>query len=62
MNKIELIESLIKEMEELTFLDDDELEAIKMRTRIVIRNSFSNPENYIKELDEIRFTSRPQIN
>ncbi len=61
MNKIELIDSLIKETEDLTFLDDDKLNTIKMRARIIIRNNLNNPENYIKELDEIQFTHEYQI-
>lgn len=55
MDKIQILESLLSEADDLQILNDSGLEAFKKKLRMIIRNVFGKESEYLKELEEITF-------
>ena len=57
MNKLEIIENLIEEIRNLEFENDNALDAIKSKGKMIIRNLHGEKSNYLDELEQIEFYS-----
>jgi predicted nucleotide-binding protein len=55
MNKIELIQSLIDELNKLPNLDEGKLDALQRRAEMIIRIIFGESSKYLKDLGKINF-------
>jgi len=55
MNKLELIDGLIEEINALKFGEETNLDAIRRRTEMIIRNLFGNDSKYLDDLRHISF-------
>jgi hypothetical protein len=58
MSETELIESLIKQLQEVPAYDHDKLDALKRRAEMLIRKIFGSSSEYLTDLASIRFTPR----
>jgi hypothetical protein len=55
MNEIELVQSLIDNLNELPHRDEGKLDALRRRAEMIIRKVFGNSSKYLKDLDNIDF-------
>lgn len=55
MRKLELIESLIEDVETLEYRDASHLDAIRRRAKMLIRNFYGENSKYLKDIQNIRF-------
>ncbi len=58
MNNIELIQSLLKDLDELQNRDEHKLDALTRRSEMIIRKIFGNDSKYLKDLKDIDFFPR----
>jgi predicted nucleotide-binding protein len=55
MNEIELVQSLIDEVNELPHRDEEKLDALRRRAEMIIRKVFGESSKYLKDLNNIHF-------
>jgi predicted nucleotide-binding protein len=55
MNEIELVQSLIDEINELPHRDEEKLDALRRRAEMIIRKVFGESSKYLKDLNNIHF-------
>jgi len=55
MNEIELVQSLIDEVNKLPYQDKEKLDALRRRAEMIIRRVFGESSKYLKDLNNIRF-------
>ena len=56
MNKLELLQNLLSEVESLTFSDDFDEDYIAKKTRLYIKKCFGDASDYLQDLERISFT------
>ena len=55
MNEIELVQSLIDEVNKLPHRDEEKLDALRRRAEMIIGKVFGESSKYLKDLNSIHF-------
>ncbi len=61
MNAEELIQSLIDDLNDLTYLDERSLTRLRMRSKMIIRKIFADSSGYLEDIDLISFPHIPYL-